>query len=65
MDEQPNQPQSQEQPVNPQPEFQPEQPQPKNKNIWAYLLIGLVIAGGAFGFYIWQNQENQPKEPVD
>ena len=59
MDEQiqPQQPTNQEfQPLQPA-ELAPLQeeslrPQP-DKN-WIYVLVGLVIAGGAFGYYVWQ-----------
>ena len=28
-----------------------------NKNLWLYLLIGLIIAVGVFGYYVWQGGE--------
>jgi len=66
MDEQ-HQPQ---QPVTPQSEFQPSPlqgepllPQP-NKNLWIYLLIVLVVAGGAFWFYVWQKGGFLPALPT-
>jgi len=55
--------QPQEQPMTSEPEFQPEQFPPispsggqPNKKLWIYVLVGLVIAGGAFGFWWWQTR---------
>ncbi|PIR41908.1 MAG: hypothetical protein COV30_01145 [Candidatus Yanofskybacteria bacterium CG10_big_fil_rev_8_21_14_0_10_37_15] len=74
MDYQSNQSQQ----INQEPEFQPSppqgeplqshQPNPSTgsgqaKKIWLYVLIGLIIAGGAFGFYIWQKRGLFPVLP--
>ena len=53
----------QEQPVTPESEFQPHPPQ-SNKKIWIYVLIGLIIVGGAFGFYVWQKGRLLPTLPT-
>ena len=70
MDEQyqPQQPTGQEfQPFSPQGEplqLQPASPaRAASKNLWIYLLIVLVVAGGAFGFYIWQKGGLVPALP--
>lgn len=59
MDQQPQQPTSQEfQSLQPAelvpPQGEPLQAHPADKKVWIYILIGLIVAGGAFGFYIWQ-----------
>ena len=48
--------QPQGQPVTPQPEFQPVLPsggQP-TKRVGLFIILGFIIAGGVFGFYVWQ-----------
>ena len=70
MDIPEQQPQPQ-QPTIPQPEFQPQPPasgpleQPKpSKNLWIYLLIGLIVVGGALGYYVWQKGGLLPALPT-
>ena len=67
---QPYQFQPPQQPMTSELEFQSEQFQPAspsggqpNKNLWIYLLIVLVISGGAFGFYVWQKGGFLPALP--
>ena len=58
------------QPITPETEFRPPPPQgellrpPPNKNLWIYLLIVLIVAGGAFGFYVWQRGGLLPTLPT-
>ena len=63
--------QPQEQPITPQPEFQLSPPQGEllqshqhGKEIWVCILVGLIIAGGAFGFWWWQRGVTVSPTPI-
>jgi hypothetical protein len=68
MDSQQYQPQ---QPTNQGTDFEPSPPQGEafqlhqpDKKLWIYVLVGFVIAGGAFGFYVWQRGGLVPALPM-
>ena len=61
MNNEPYQFQPLQQSIISEPGFRQQSP---NKNLWIYLLIGLVVAGGAFGFYIWQKGGLFPVLPL-
>jgi len=46
------------------PQGEPLQSHQSNKKILIYVLIGLIIAGGAFGYYIWQKGGLFPDLPT-
>ena len=43
---------------------EPLQPSQSNKNIWIYIIVGLIVAGGAFGFWWWQRGGLVPTLPT-
>src|SRR3989344_946780 len=51
------------QPTTPEPEFQPSPPQGEtlrsqpDKKLSIYVLVGLIVAGVAFEFYIWEKED--------
>ncbi|MBI2674742.1 MAG: hypothetical protein HYX22_03340 [Candidatus Yanofskybacteria bacterium] len=46
------------------PQGGPLQAHQPDKKIWIYVLVGLVIAGGAYGFYVWQKGGLFPALPT-